>query len=616
MLNKNSSPPIVNKLENDEGDLFFSISQEMLCTAGFDGYFKKINDACVKLLGYSEEELLAKPFVDFVHAEDKQKTLAEIVNLIPNKNTQVFENRYICKDGSVRHMLWSIVTVAEEQLFYCSARDITDRKKNEQDLQIRTEQFERLINAAPFGIHLIDENFRMLQVNPYALPGFGVIPNLIGRDYGEVVRLILPAARANDVINTYKHTLETGESNFVKEMIEQRIDSKDFACYEWEIHRITLPNNKMGVVTYFQDISQRVLIQQKITESEERYHTLFNCMDEGYCVVEMLFDAQHKAIDYRFLEVNEAFEEQSSLTNVTGKSILELMPDLDPELIVTYGRVALTGEPIRFESHEPEMNRWFDIYAFRIKTPENNKIAILFNNITERKLAQLALIENQERLEAFVMSSSDVIYSMSADWREMNHVSGKDFVADSKKSNLNWLQDYIHPADQLAVQAKIAHAIQTKSIFEMEHQVLRTDTSLGWTYSRAVPLFNKQGDITEWFGTASDVTNRKLAQEALRQSEERFKILFELGPVGMYTVDAAGVIQEFNQNAVLLWGREPLRGDPNERYCCAHKIYQTDGMLVPHEKNGVADVLYQFHFIRYIIIAFYQPCYGRKWIHY
>ena len=226
MLNKNSSPPIVNKLENDEGDLFFSISQEMLCTAGFDGYFKKINDACVKLLGYSEEELLAKPFVDFVHAEDKQKTLAEIVNLIPNKNTQVFENRYICKDGSVRHMLWSIVTVAEEQLFYCSARDITDRKKNEQDLQIRTEQFERLINAAPFGIHLIDENFRMLQVNPYALPGFGVIPNLIGRDYGEVVRLILPAARANDVINTYKHTLETGESNFVKEMIEQRIDSK------------------------------------------------------------------------------------------------------------------------------------------------------------------------------------------------------------------------------------------------------------------------------------------------------------------------------------------------------------------------------------------------------
>ena len=616
MLNKNSSPPIVNKLENDEGDLFFSISQELLCIAGFDGFFKKINSACVKTLGFSEEELLSKPFVEFVHPDDKQKTLAEIVKLCPGNNTQVFENRYICKDGSVRHMLWSIVTVVNKQLFYCSARDITDRKKAEQDSQIHIQQFECLLNAAPFGIQMVDDDFAIRHVNPYALPAFGDIPDLIGRNFSDVQHVIWPAQKAEEIIKLFKHTLETGESFVVPEMSDQRIDRDSTEHYSWQIHRIPLANGKYGVVNYFQDISQRVLIQQKVIESEERYHALFNCMDEGYCVVEMLFDAQHKAFDYRFLEVNEAFEEQSSLINATGKTILELIPDINPELIAPYEQVALTGEPIRFENYVTEMNRWFDIYAFRIKTPENNKIAILFNNITERKLAQLALIENQERLEAFVMSSSDVIYSMSADWREMNHVSGKDFVADSKKSNLNWLQDYIHPADQLAVQAKIAHAIQTKSIFEMEHQVIRADSSLGWTYSRAVPLFNKQGDITEWFGTASDVTNRKLAQEALRQSEERFKILFELGPVGMYTVDAAGVIQEFNQNAVVLWGREPLRGDPNERYCCAHKIYQTDGMLVPHEKNGVADVLYQFHFIRYIIIAFYQPCYGRKWIHY
>ena len=570
---------------------FFSLSQELLCTAGFDGYFKKLNGAWEASLGYSIEELLAKPFIEFVHPDDREKTRIEAEKLVAGHNTLTFENRFLCKNGSVRWLLWSTVSVVEEQLLYASARDITERKKTEQDLQIRTEQFERLINAAPFGIFLLDEDFRIAQVNPCALPAFGHIPNLIGRDFGEVMQLIWPTDKANEVIETYKHTLETGQSSLKKEMIEQRIDRGTTEYYAWEIHRTPLPNGKNGVVCYFQDISERVLAQQAITDSQARYHTLFHCMDEGYCVIEMLFDAQHKAMDYRFLEVNPAFEEQSGLKDATGKTILALIPDFDPTLIETYAKVALTGEPIRFEHEVKALNRWFDIYVFRIKTPAHNQLAILFNNITERKQAQQALLDNEERLQAFVMSSSDVIYSMSADWQVMHQLHGRDFIADSKKFNANWLHEYIHPENQIAVQEKIQQAIQTKSIFEMEHQVLRQDKTLGWTYSRAVPVLNKQGEISEWFGTAADITALKIEQEKLRQSEERFRVLFELGPVAMYTVDAAGTIQEFNHNAVNIWGREPQRGDPGETYCCAYKIYQPDGTLIPHAKNAVADVL-------------------------
>ena len=446
---------------------FFTLSQEMLCTTGFDGYFKKLNGAWEKTLGYSVDELLAKPFIEFVHPDDQEVTRIEAEKLVAGHNTLAFENRYLCKDGSVRWLLWSTVSVVEEQLLYASARDITERKKIELDLQIKTEQFECLINAAPFGIHLLDENLRIVQVNPYALPAFGNTPNLIGREFGEVMHLIWPIDKANEVIKLYKHTLETGECSLEKEMIGQRIDNKTIGYYAWEIHRLPLPNGKSGVVCYFQDISQRVLAQQTIVESGDRYHTLFNCMDEGYCVLEMIFDAEHSPIDYRFLEVNRPFEVQSGLVNVTGKTILELFPNFNPGLIATYGQVALTGEPIRFEHEVKELNRWFDIYVFRIKNAENNKVAVLFSNITDRKLEQ----------------------------------------------------------------------------------------------------------------------------EALRQSEERFRVLFDLGPVAMYTVDASGTIQEFNQNAVTLWGREPRRGDASESYCCAYKIYEPDGTLVPHEKNAVADVL-------------------------
>ena len=332
-------------------------------------------------------------------------------------------------------------------------------------------------------------------------------------------------------------------------------------------------------------------------------------MDEGYCVVEMIFDAQLAPIDYRFLEVNEAFEEQTGLTNVTGKSILELIPDFNPGLIATYGQVAFTGKPIRFEHEVKELNRWFDIYAFRIKSldatksldstkslnstnsPVHNKIAILFTNITERKNVQQALIESEKRLQAFVVSGSDVIYSMNADWSQMHQLTGRDFVVDTKQPSTHWLQDYIHPDDQLTILEKINAAIQSKNVFEMSHQVLRADSTLGWTCSRAVPLFDNDGEIVEWFGTARDITDRKHEQEALRLSEERFRVLFDLGPVAMYTVDANGTIQEFNQNAIALWGREPRRGDPSESYCCAYGIYTPDGTRIPHAKNAVADVL-------------------------
>ncbi len=575
----------------EDSRLFFSLSQEMLCTVGFDGYLKKLNGTWEKTLGYSLEELLAKPYVEFVHPDDQKKTIFEAEKLSAGHNSIAFENRYLCKNGEVRCLLWSVVTVAEEQLFYCSARDITDRKQFEQDLLLRTEQFECLVNAAPFGIHVMDENFTVLHVNPYALPAFGNIPNLIGRSFGDVMHMLWPTPKADEIIQQFRHTLETGESIVVAEMIEQRVDLEATEYYAWEIHRIPLPNSKLGVVCYFQDISQRVLAQQAIIESEDRYRTLFNCMDQGYCVVEVIFDAQHKAYDYRFLEVNPPFEEQSGLANATGKTILELIPDFNPRLIATYGQVALTGEPIRFEHEVKELNRWFDIYAFRIKSAENNKVAVLFSNITERKQTQQALIEREMRLQAFVSSSSDTIYSMSADWQILHQVEGRNFIKESKKSNANWLQENIYPDDQCLVQAAIKQAIQTKSIFTLEHRVLRLDNTVGWILSRAVPLFNQQGEITEWFGTATDITERKKEQEALRQSEERYRALFDLGPVAMYAVDISGTIQDYNRNAVAMWGREPQRGDPSERYCCAFKAYLPDGTPLLPEENAVAAVL-------------------------
>ncbi len=101
------------------------------------------------------------------------------------------------------------------------------------------------------------------------------------------------------------------------------------------------------------------------------------------------------------------------------------------------------------------------------------------------------------------------------------------FVADTDESTGTWLQKYIDRADQQFVTAAIDEAIRNKSIFELEHRVLRVDGSLGWTSSRAIPIFNAEGEIIEWLGTASDITDRKRAEEALRRSEARWTAAIE-----------------------------------------------------------------------------------------
>jgi hypothetical protein len=106
---------------------------------------------------------------------------------------------------------------------------------------------------------------------------------------------------------------------------------------------------------------------------------------------------------------------------------------------------------------------------------------------------------------------------MGPDWSEMRYLEGRDFIHDTENPNRAWLDKYIDPDDQAHVTAVIREAIRTKSVFELEHRVLRKDGTLGWTFSRAIPLLDEKGEIVEWFGAASDITARKRQEEELKR---------------------------------------------------------------------------------------------------
>jgi PAS domain S-box-containing protein len=167
-------------------------------------------------------------------------------------------------------------------------------------------------------------------------------------------------------------------------------------------------------------------------------------------------------------------------------------------------------------------------------------------DMIEHVRSEAALRESDERFRAFVMASSDVVYRMSPDWSEMLELRGREFIVDSPAPIRSWLERYIHPDDQPHVMAVIQEAVRTESVFQLEHRVLRVDGTLGWTFSRAIPLLDAKGAIKEWFGAASDITARKRTEEALLRHRELFERVFEEIPVLLVMWDPR--LQRFTLN--------------------------------------------------------------------
>ncbi len=150
------------------------------------------------------------------------------------------------------------------------AADYIERKQAEEALRLRTAQFEALLDNAPLGVYLVDSEFRIRQLNPIAVPIFDGIPDLIGRDFGEVMHRLWTREYADEVVQIFRHTLATGEPYHTPERAEYRIDRQLKEYYEWRVDRIPLPEGGFGVVCYFRDISKQVQARVALEEQEER----------------------------------------------------------------------------------------------------------------------------------------------------------------------------------------------------------------------------------------------------------------------------------------------------------------------------------------------------------
>ncbi len=169
-------------------------------------------------------------------------------------------------------------------------------------------------------------------------------------------------------------------------------------------------------------------LAQAHQDAEERYLALFNAIDQGFCTIEVAFDEQDTPVDYRFIEVSPSFERQTGIRNGEGRWMREIAPDQDQFWLETYGRVALTGEPAQLENYSTPLDRWWDVYAFRIRG--RHRIAVLFRDITDQKCAEAQLRESEEFNRRILASSTDCIKVLDLDGRLAFMSEGGKFIME------------------------------------------------------------------------------------------------------------------------------------------------------------------------------------------
>lgn len=286
---------------------------------------------------------------------------------------------------------------------------------------------------------------------------------------------------------------------------------------------------------------------RSLIESEEKYHSVFSSIDEGFCIIEVI-QGENGAEDYRYLEVNPAFERHTGLANAAGKLVSEFSPGTESYWIDSYGDIVRTGERKRFESFHSSTGRWYDVFASRVGGVGSNRVGVVFSDITERKRVEIALREREadlarvQRIGRVGGLDIDIVGGMKG-WRSPEYLRLHGLPQHTVRENHEQWRARVHPEDRERAERTLFNALNSKDTTYMcEYRIVRpSDGAVRWILARADIERDTVGRAIRMRGAHVDVTEQKQMQEALRESEERQAFLLKFSDVLRTQTDADSV---------------------------------------------------------------------------
>jgi len=506
----------------------FELAPVGYCTLSARGLIDKINLTAASLLGITRTALLKKPFSRFIYKEDRDIYYLHQKQLLESGQPQAYELRMLKEDGT---QWWARLVAAaahdDEGAAVCriTLTDITSLKQAEEELkksELRFRNVSRLSSnfaysciPAGHGKYVVDwitDAFYTLSgYSESELKAQGCWLFTVHPDDYEAVSESLSQLKAGESDNrVFRIVTKGGRVLFIANYMECQADPQ-------------APGG-LRIFGAVQDITAHKILEESLLESEEKYRSLFTNMLDGYAFCKIVVDAENKPVDFIYIDVNAAFETLTGLKKeeVLGKKVTEAIPgikELNTELIPAYGEVALNGSPTTFEVFFKPLDRWLSISVF---SPRKYYFVAVFENITERKQAEEALLESEKRFRtmfegaplgiALIDSNTGHIYEVNARFAD---IAGKS-VAEMK--TIEWMT-ITHPEDVQKDLDQMAR-LNAGEIpgFQMNKRYLRPDGSVVWISMTIAPLKEKNLLPKRHLCMIEDITERQKIEDTLKEN--------------------------------------------------------------------------------------------------
>ena len=507
-----------------ERDRFFDLSLDLLAIANFDGYFLRLNPAWEQILGFTAAELMAQPYLDLVHPDDRAATLAAAQGLSAGQMAIRFENRFRCKDGSYRWLAWNSRPSDEQNLVYAVAHDITDRQQTEIALQIGEELFRSTFENTSVGMAHVAIEGTWMQVNHKLCEILGYSSaELLATTYQAITA---PADADEDV--AVVEQLLNGDINECT--LEKRYIHKQ-GHYVWTNLTVTLirtiaTDGQLGIPQYFiaviQDITERKQLEAQLRQRESQLQLFVKYVPAGVAMLDR--DMCYLSASDVWLDCHELRDRE-----IVGRSHYDLYPNLPPQWQEIHQR-CLAGA---IESCEEDLFprpdgaidwvRW-EIRPWYTDTDEVGGIIMFSEIITERKRQSAALLQSERKFSAIFNQTFQLMGLVSLDGvlLEVNQAALDSIAAPESEiaGKCFWDAPWWH-TEQLQQQLRDAIATAASGQF-VRYEVEFPHPSGGVTITdfSLKPMFDEVGRVESIVAEAHDITDRKQAQADLEERNQ------------------------------------------------------------------------------------------------
>lgn len=504
--------------------------------------------ACQAVTGYTDRELNDDPYlwITMVHPDDRQAVRDQVEDLIKKNRPWSIEHRIFRKDGAVRWVRNTPVPFHDDagNLFAYDGIivDITERRMVEEALRESEEKFAKAFMNAPVLMSITGvEDGAIIDVNNQFVEQSGFArEELIGKTTIDI-GYVRPGDRNkfSEKVKSFGIASGMDLTVYPKEGGPRQV----IFCGD----RITIGGKELLLATAV-DITEWKNAEKALMDSEEKYRRLFTEITSGFALHEMILDERGNPEDYRFIEVNPAFENLTGLSDVIGKTVREVIPGIESYWIESYGRVVRSGMAEVFENYVEQLDRWYETRAY---PRGGNQFVTIFNDVTDRKKVEAALLEKTEELNRYFNVNLDLLciadtegrfLRLNPEWEQslghrLEELEGRRFL------------DFVHPDDLAGTLAAVADLSQKKDVLNFVNRYRNSEGTYRWIEWRAA-----SPDGMHIYAAARDVTEQFRISEELRREKETAQQYLDIAGVIFLVLDSRGNIALINRKGCDILG--------------------------------------------------------------